>query len=203
MMGRGLEKKNKTWRKLRSLRRWQLVSCCATFQVWALVGGLWLFVAQPLAELDSRREKIATDASTAQLVRTRLGRVRSLRQEQTRLGFTPNAHVFSEKELEEGKHMNFLLEQMSGIARGVGISIRSFERAGQGLNSAGFAQVTLDTNFLQMISFLEALSQISVPVRITEFRAHQMSSSADKISFSLTISLPPFEPNQEQTCPSS
>jgi hypothetical protein len=163
---------------------------------------MWLFVAQPLADLQKGREKLDTEASAAQLARVQLDRIRTLRAEQVRLGFDPSSQALSENKLEEGKQMNFLFEQMSGVARGVGISIRSFERAGQGLNSSGFAQLNLDTNFLQMISFLSALSQISIPLHISEFSARQTSRSLDKISFSLTISLPTFERDQQQLCSS-
>ncbi len=180
--------------------RWQLIGCCTLVQVTVLVSTMLLFVAAPLRELSNNREKQATEGLIAENARMHREKILALRAEFDSYGLHPDSDGGSVSGLDEDTRMNLLFEWLSHLANESGGSIRLFERAGQGLNIDGFAQVSLDTNFLQMNALLHALSNSVLPVHITEFSARQVSDSLDKISFSLTISLAVRERSHASIC---
>lgn len=182
------------------MHRWQLVACCAVVQIGALFAAAILFVAGPLMGLEDHREKRATGDLNVQAVRKQREKLISLRAELDRYGPHLNSQMLGVTVADKDVRMNLLFEQLGRLASESGVSIRSFERAGHGLNSDGFAQVSFDTNFLQMSTFVRALSEASVPFHVMEFSARQVRDSRDKISFSLIISLAALETLQASIC---
>lgn len=182
--------------------RWRLAMGCAMLHTVALAVMSLVFIIRPLDQLEIAAERIASQSLSAKNAFTQRERMRALRLEERRYGLSEESRPFMFSELDESARMNLLFERVSWVAREVGISIRSFERAGHGLNLEGFAQVTIDTNFLQMNEFMLALSRLSMPLKIVEFRARRESGHADKISFSLDLSLPRLEGDQDLKCAS-
>lgn len=180
--------------------RWQLIGCCTLVQVTVLVWTMLLFVAAPLRELSNDREKQATGDLIVETLRIHREKIRALRDEFDSYGLRHDSYGESMTSIDDDARMNLLFEWLSHLANETGTSIRLFERAGQGFNFDGFAQVSLDTNFLQMNDLLHALSQSALPVHVTEFSARQVSDSLDKISFSLTISLAVHERSHTSIC---
>ncbi len=160
----------------------------------------FLFVARPLKEIDNHRERRAIGDLNAEAARKQREKMISLRAELNRYEANPDLSRLSAMVADKEVHMNLLFEQLSSLASDSGISIQSFERVGQGLNSDGFVQVSLDTNFLQMSAFMSALAQASFPIHVLEFSARQSGDSPDKILFLLTISLAALQSSEASKC---
>lgn len=192
--------RSRAWTSLRSIPRWKLVAGCAAAQVAVLLAAIVQFVMPPLIDLENHRQRRATGELIAEDARKQREKIISLRTELDRYGPQLNSQQPGVTVDDGDGSMNLLFKQLSRLAGEAGVSIRSFERAGQGFNFDGFAQVSFDTNFLQMTAFMSALSHASGPVHVAEFSARQASDSSDKISFSLTISLAALQGPRAPTC---
>jgi len=74
------------------------------------------------------------------------------------------------------------------MASEAGAAVRAFERAGQGFGSGGFARISLDTNFLQMLVIIEGIARLSLPVVVERFEARHADDNTDRVSLSLSFS---------------
>jgi len=195
-------KRRECWRALRSIPRWRLAMGGITLHALVLAVMSFVCIISPLEQKRLVAERFASQSLSEQIAYTERERITALRVEERRYGVSEESRPFILSELDESTRMNLLFERVSGLAQEVGISIRSFERAGHGLNSEGFVQVTIDTNFLQMNDFIVALSRVSMPLQIVEFHARLENGYVDKISFSLALSLPSLELDQDLKCAS-
>ena len=184
-----MEKVSITYTKLflsiRAMSARRFVMCCFVCHGLVIALSALVFVVRPFDELQRRRNDQATQKSFRDAVGALNERIKVARSDVERYG--PDAKWRGA--VTDDAFMNRVFDQISATASGVGASVHSFERAGQGFGSEGFARVSLDTNFLQMSQFLSALTELTLPVRVEEFEVTHESKSMDRILFSLVFSL--------------
>ena len=184
-MAEGSGVKNISLGFIRRMPAGRSLMCCLPCHAFVLGLSVFLFVAQPLAQLQSRRQEEADRVSARESMLVLRERGNRARAELHRYAPDVQSHGSVVKDVL----LNRLFDRATAMASELGVTVQLFERAGQGLDKDGFARVTFDTNFLQMAAFVDSLSRMSLPVKVEEFHASHNDKNSDMISFSLAFSV--------------
>jgi hypothetical protein len=186
----------KPFLSIRVMSARRFVMCCFVCHALVIALSALVFVVRPFEELQRRRSDQATRNNFRDAVGALNERIKVTRSDVDSYG--PDAKWRGA--VTDDAFMNRVFDQISAKASGVGASVHSFERAGHGFGSEGFARVSLDTNFLQMSLFLSSLTELNLPVRVEEFEVSDESQSMDRILFSLVFSLTRVAPMEPSRC---
>lgn len=172
-------------RSIRGIALGRLRVGCVVCQVIVLAVSAPLFLAAPLGAIREHDRREASEAAARDQWLLLRERMRVATSDLRLLGYSVET-----PEHETGDAaMNRLLDYVNATAGEVGAVVRVFDRAGQGSGGDGFARVSLDTNFLQMVSIIQGIKALTLPVRVDEFQVASAGKNSDIVSLSLAFSV--------------